>query len=132
MDDLENTLGRLSDMNLQRVEIGSLVDYHKNKIALDDQDETKIISIIKKFDKRINILLDKYSTCIRPFTTISFNAIGNIVPCCRIFDDEIIQFGNIDFGLESTYYSDEFNRIRSTFYKKMPLFCEGCHHYQKL
>jgi len=132
IDDLENTLARLSDMNLQRVEIGAIVDYHNNRIALDDQDELKLISIIKNFEKRINILLDKYSVCILPFTAICFNANGNIMPCCRIFDDEIIQFGNIDSGLESTYYSDRFNMIRSTFFKKMPFFCEGCPYYRKL
>jgi len=132
IDNLENTLARLSDMTVQRVEIGAIVDYHNNRITLDDQDETKLISIIKKFEKRINILLDKYSVCILPFTTISFNANGNIMPCCRVFDDEIIQFGNIESGLENTYHSDEFNRIRSTFYKKMPPFCNGCPHYRSL
>jgi radical SAM protein with 4Fe4S-binding SPASM domain len=130
IDDLENTLNRLKEMNVQRIEIGMIVDYYENNISLDSKDEEKIISITKKFP--LNILLDKYSTCILPFTAISFNVSGNIMPCCRIFDDEIIHFGNIDSGLESTYYSDEFNRIRSSFYKKMPTFCYGCPHYQKL
>lgn len=132
IDDVENTIARLSSMNLQRIEVGTIVDYHNNKIALDDQDEKRLIASIKKFEKKIKVLLDKYSTCILPFTTISFNANGNIVPCCRVFDDEIIQFGNIDSGLKNTYYSDEFKRIRSTFYKKMPPFCNDCPHYQSL
>ena len=132
IDNLENTLSRLKTMNIQRVEIGMIVDYHNNKIALNDPDEKNLISIIKKFEKRINILLDKYSACILPFTAICFNVTGNIMPCCHIFDDEIINFGNIDSGLGDTYYSEEFNRIRSTFYKKMPSFCNGCPHYLKL
>jgi len=132
INDLENVLTRLSDMNFQRVEIGTIVDYHNKKTALDDQDATKVHSIIKKFEKRINILLDQYGTCLLPFTTVSFNVNGNVMPCCRIFDDEIIHFGNIASGLKNTYYSDKFNRIRSTFYKKMPLFCKDCPHYRKL
>ena len=132
MNDLENTLAGLSDMGIQRVEIGTIVDYHHRKIALDDQDTVKLLSIIKKFEKRINILLDQYATCILPFTTVSFNVNGNLMPCCRIFNDEMINFGNIASGLNNTYYSSAFNRLRSNFYKKMPSFCTGCPHYRKL
>ena len=132
IEDLENLLNRLVSLGIKRVEIGPISDYYNNGIALDAQDEKRVISIIKRYEKKIDLLLSKHYACFLPYTMIGFSARGNILPCCRVFDDNIKHFGNIHSGLENTYYSEEFNQLRSTFYKKMPSFCKGCPMYKKI
>jgi len=130
LDDFENTLKTLVNMHIDRVEIGLLRDFHNKGNALNEQEEDRAISIIKKFEKKINILFNKHHICTLPFTAININAKGNIMPCCMIFDDEIIHYGNINSGLKNTYYSKAFNNLRSTFYKEKPSFCKHCPYYK--
>ncbi len=132
LHDLENTLDKLVAMEISRVEIGPLIDYHNKGNALDHIDENKLLSIIKIYEQKIDILLSMQHFCTLPFTVIAVNARGNIMPCCIEFDDEMIHFGNIRSGLGNTYYSAKFNKIRSTFYKQKPAFCEGCSYYSKI
>jgi MoaA/NifB/PqqE/SkfB family radical SAM enzyme len=132
LHDLENTLDKLIALEISRMEIGPLIDYHNKGNALDQQGEDKLLSVIKKYEKKIDILLSMQHICTLPFTVIGVNARGNIMPCCIEFDDDIFHFGNICLGLENSYYSEAFNNIRSTFYKEMPAFCEGCPYYSKL
>ncbi len=132
LHDLENTLDKLVALEISRVEIGPLIDYHNKGNALDQKGEDNLLSVIKKYEKKTDILLSKQHICTLPFTVIGVNARGNIMPCCIEFDDDIIHFGNIRSGLENTYYSEAFNKIRSTFYKQMPAFCEGCPYYSKI
>lgn len=51
IDDLENILDRLVGMHVRRVEIGPLVDYHNDGVALDGFDEDRVISMIKRFER---------------------------------------------------------------------------------
>jgi len=132
LHDLENILDKLVALEISRVEIGPLIDYHNKGNALDQKGEDNLLSVIKKYEKKTDILLSKQHICTLPFTVIGVNARGNIMPCCIEFDDDIIHFGNIRSGLENTYYSEAFNKIRSTFYKQMPVFCEGCPYYSKM
>ncbi len=132
MNDVENTLEKLVGINIEKIVIGILEDYKKDMVSIDKSGEKMILSIIKKYAKKVNILLDRYGICVLPFTTASFNVRGNVMPCCRIFDDEVVNFGNINSGIENTLFSDKFNTIRKTFYKKMPYFCKDCSHYSKI
>jgi len=132
LDDLEDTLDQLVRMSIKRVEIGVLIDFHNRGIALEEREEARLVSIIKRFENKIGILLSKEHICTMPYSLISVNARGNIMPCCLVYDDENYSFGNIQSGLENTYYSEKFIKLRSTFYDEMPPFCEGCPNYRKI
>ena len=128
LPDLEKTITCLIKLKIKKIEIDVLVDYKNNQMALKKNDICRIESIIKKLKKATHITFDTYGTCILPFTTLTVNARGMVMPCCRIFDDAIINFGHIFSGLQNTCYSKKFDNIRSTFYKKIPEFCKECHH----
>ncbi len=132
IDDLDNTVSKLIDNNIKTIEIGVLVDFKKKMIEVDESDKARILSIINKYEGKARIILDQFGLCILPFTTATFNVRGNVMPCCRIFDDEIVHFGNIKAGMVQSVYSDAFNDVRKTFYKQIPSFCRDCSYYCKL
>jgi len=65
--------------------------------------------------------------CPQPFNTLHINSLGYVMPCCVYWDNNIINFGNINKeNIHDIFNSKEFNMFRESVNMKKSDICKGC------
>ncbi len=68
--------------------------------------------------------------CLMPWEWIHINSKGSIIPCCRYFDDQYVNFGNVkDHNLNEIWQSAQMQLFRNSMYDIQPVICQNCDGY---
>jgi radical SAM protein with 4Fe4S-binding SPASM domain len=68
--------------------------------------------------------------CLMPWEWVHINSNGSIVPCCRYFDDQYVNFGNVkDHNLNEIWQSAQMQLFRNRMYDIQPVICQNCDGY---
>jgi radical SAM protein with 4Fe4S-binding SPASM domain len=125
-EEFSSTLDELYRLGIRHVAIQHIIDNYKKGVRFGAEEAHRHLSgILKRFRGMIAFEIDSDNECTSLYTNIVINALGNIVPCCRITDDSIISFGSAR-ELNAVINSADFSFYRRTFYRTMPFFCKDC------
>lgn len=109
-----------------------LVDHRKAGFGVKSSEVANIKRALlrKSINMSISVEEEHLFKCRQPFTSIVFNVMGFVMPCCAISDHEIINFGKIqESNLYKLYNSTKFKSFRKEFVKQKPTVCENCPYY---
>lgn len=107
--------------------------------------KVKQLALEKNWDVRVRSLQDCFlavnhpdlydvksdELCINPFTSVSIHVNGNVVPCCRVWDNEWV-YGNLyENSLEEIWNESskvkEFRKLHTEDRENLPFFCKTCY-----
>jgi radical SAM protein with 4Fe4S-binding SPASM domain len=74
-------------------------------------------------------LFDEQNPCPWPWLGTYIDTEGYVIPCCRVANAEICNFGNLNRqDFRTIWYSKEYQRLREQIKKnKTPKFCRSCY-----
>jgi radical SAM protein with 4Fe4S-binding SPASM domain len=69
--------------------------------------------------------------CVHPWKIPAITVDGYLVPCCRVMDKNIFNFGNVvKHSFEKVWNAEKSNNMRKEFFLRSPNYCEGCTRYE--
>jgi radical SAM protein with 4Fe4S-binding SPASM domain len=130
LPDLEDTIEKLIESGVRRMTMKNVIKFNsETNPDISTLNEEVVSTIIGKYNDQIDIKLVQTEKCTRPFNEIAVNVYGNLFFCHYSFINDNWGFGKIQNDLMKKYYSDEFNLLRTTFYRKRSELCTFCPYY---
>jgi len=117
------SLKRLAKRNNARIMFDNVYDSWSGRISKED-----MVGDMKLKHNKI-----KNEPCSLLYTTLTIMWNGNVVPCCRDLDGDIILGNIMEQSIDEIWKSDAFERVRESFTQgDIPSICNKCGHYEGL
>lgn len=106
--------------------------------TLTFEERARFIFDIEAYKKPFNNLkvtengfIPSKKVCVHPWKIPAITVDGYLVPCCRVMDKNIFNFGNvIERSFEEVWNAEKSNNMREEFLLRSPGYCEGCTRYE--
>jgi MoaA/NifB/PqqE/SkfB family radical SAM enzyme len=130
----EKTIKELYDLGLKEISFQPYDDLGYSEMCLSIKEKKEFLERLKnlkthmKFYPNEGFKSSNKDFCKQPSTAPVINVNGYLTPCCRIYDEQIFNAGNLkNKTFKEIFFSKKYSKIQNNIGKGIyPSFCKGC------